>query len=290
MCDESTENDILRSGAAINRRRFTQLGTVAGFVAMLPLSACASESVSEQEVSVTMSGGVSDCYFAAPSKGRHPAIIMWPDIKGLRPAFKAMGKRLAMSGYAVLVVNPFYGDAKAPVVGPDASFSDPETRSFLRGMASKLTQDASMADARDYMAFLDAQSSVDVNRRAGTAGYCMGGPLIIRTAGALPERIGAAASFHGGGMVRDTPDSPHLLIAQSKASALHAVAQNDDEKNPQMKIDLARAYEDAGLDAEIEVYEDTLHGWCPPDSGAYNEAQAERAWSRMLHLFETALA
>lgn len=287
MCDEQTQNDVERAG--LNRRNFVGLGTAATFAAMFPLAACGSETVMDKEVNVPMSGGISDSYFAAPSKGAHAAVIIWPDIKGLRPAFKAMGKRLATSGYAVLVVNPFYRDAKAPVVGPDASFSDPETRTFLRGMASKLTQEAAMSDARDYMAFLDAQPQVDTALRAGTAGYCMGGPLIIRTAGALPERIGAAASFHGGGMVTDRPDSPHLLIAQSKAAVLHAVAENDDEKNPQMKVDLAKAYADAGLAAEIEVYDGTLHGWCPPDSQAYNEAQAEKAWSRMLALFEANL-
>ena len=307
MCDELTEQDNAEFLAGkLDRRSFTGLGTIAAFTAILPASACSSASdspdgqtqaaaggpsaVVETEVNVPMSGGVSDSYFVHPAQGAHAAVLIWPDIKGLRPAFKAMGKRMAEAGYAVLVVNPFYRDAKHPVVGPDASFGDPETRSFLRGMAGKLTQDASMADARDYIAFLDAQDSVDTSRKIGTAGYCMGGPLIVRTAGAVPSRVAAAASFHGGGMVRDTPDSPHLLIPQSTAAALHCVAENDDERSPEMKVKLAEAYEAAGLPFEIEVYAGTKHGWCPPDSAVYNEAMAEKAWSRMMALFGAQLA
>ena len=263
--------------------------SIAAFAAMLPLTACATQSVVESMVDVPMADGVSDSYFVRPSKGTHPAVLIWPDIKGLRPAFKAMGKRMAMSGYSVLVANPFYRDAKAPVVGPDASFRDPETRTFLRGMASKLTQEASMSDARDYLKFLDAQDGTDTSVKAGTAGYCMGGPLIMRTAGALPGRIGAAASFHGGGMVTDRPDSPHLLIPNSPARVLHAVAENDDKRNPEMKTALAAAYKAANIPAEIEVYAGTNHGWCPPDSQVYNEAEAEKAWARMLALFEAGL-
>lgn len=303
MCDELTEKDNVEFLVGkLDRRSFTGLGTIAAFTAMLPASGCAtaqdgkvrktskvSAEVIESEVNVLMAGGISDSYFVHPAKGAHAAVLIWPDIKGLRPAFKAMGKRMAEAGYSVLVVNPFYRDAKYPVVGPNASFGDPETRTFLRGMASKLTQDASMSDARDYIAFLDAQESVDTNRKVGTAGYCMGGPLIIRTAAAVPDRVAAAASFHGGGMVRDNSDSPHLLIPSSNAAALHAVAENDDARDPEMKVKLAAAYEEAGLPAEIEVYAGTKHGWCPPDSAVYDEAMAEKAWARMLALFETQL-
>jgi len=292
MCDELTEKDnenFARRGGRINRRDFSRLSTAAVFAAMFPLSACGSESVTETEVSVTMPDGVSDSYFVRPAKGRHAAVLMWPDIKGLRPAFKAMGKRLAMSGYAVLVVNPFYRDAKAPVAGPTPDFSDPDTRKILIGMARKLTQDASMSDAKAYIKFLDAQASVDTTRKLGTAGYCMGGPLIMRTAAAVPQRVGAAASFHGGGLVRDSEDSPHLLIPRSRAHVLHAIAANDDEKQPDAKTILAAAYKAANTPAEIEVYKDTLHGWCPPDSTVHNKDQAEKAWNRMLALFERAL-
>jgi len=294
MCDDLTEKDnaaFAKSGGKLNRRDLGKLSAASLF-----LSACAQsgieatpETLLEDDVDVAMADGVSDSYFVRPAVGRHPGVLIWPDIKGLRPAFRMMSKRLAMSGYSVLVVNPFYRDNKAPVVGPDASFQDPDTRAFLVSMARKLTQDASMSDARDYISFLDAQDSTDTSRKIGTMGYCMGGPLIMRTAGAVPTRVGAAASFHGGGLVRDTADSPHLLIPTSPAHVLHAIAENDDERNPEAKTVLAEAYAKAGTPAEIEVYEGALHGWCPPDSPVYNEAQAERAWSRLLTLFDTAL-
>jgi len=296
MCDELTEKDnanFAKAGGVLNRRDFSRLGTAATFAAMFPLAACSSESgsenITEKNVQVTTPDGVSDCYFVSPSKGKHPAILMWPDIKGLRPAFKAMGKRLAMSGYSVLVVNPFYRDATAPVAGNSPDFGNPETRTLLIGMMRKLTQDASMSDATAYIKFLDVQASVDTSRKIGTAGYCMGGPLIMRTAAAVPERVGAAASFHGGGLVREDENSPHLLIPDSRAQVLHAIAENDDAKQPDAKTILAEAYKAANTPAEIEVYKDTLHGWCPPDSTVHNEVQAEKAWARMLALFARAL-
>lgn len=300
MCDIFTEQDnaaFLNSGlkpdsksGTLDRRLFHKAGGMAALMAMLPATACA-QAVQEKMVQVKMAdGSVSDCYFVAPATGQHPAILMWPDIKGLRPAFKLMGKRLAENGYAVLVVNPFYRDATAPVAGDVLDFSDPETRKFLINMAIKLTQDASLSDARDYIGFLDAQDSVDTSRKIGTCGYCMGGPLIMRTAAAVPERVGAAASFHGGGLATDKPDSPHLLIPQTQAQVLHAVAENDDARTPEAKDILAKAYAAAGIAAEIEVYKGTKHGWCPPDSPVYDEAQAEKAWSRMLALYERALA
>ncbi|MEM9618872.1 MAG: dienelactone hydrolase family protein [Pseudomonadota bacterium] len=293
MCDEFTENDndrFFQNGGRLNRRDFNGLSAAGVIAAMFPANALANDTVVEKRVDVEMPEGVSDCFFAHPAEGQHAAVLMWPDIRGLRPAFEAMGKRLASAGYSVLVVNPFYRDAKAPVVGPDASFSDPDTRTLLRGMASKLTQDASMSDARAYISFLDRQDSVDVSRKIGTAGYCMGGPLIMRTAAAAPDRVGAAASFHGGGLATDSDDSPHLLIPETTAQVLHAIAENDDERSPDTKTVLAEAYKSAGLEAEIEVYQGTLHGWCPPDSRVYNEQQAEKAWARMLALFERALS
>ena len=293
MCDEWTQADndrFFRNGGRLSRRDLGGLGAAGVVAAMLPAGAFADEAVVESRVDVEMSEGVCDCFFAHPAQGQHAAVLMWPDIRGLRPAFEAMGRRLAGAGYSVLVVNPFYRDAKAPVVGPDARFSDPDTRAFLTGMASKLTQEASMADARSYVSFLDRQASVDVSRPVGTAGYCMGGPLIMRTAAAIPDRIAAAASFHGGGLVTDGEDSPHLLIPKTTARVLHAIAENDDERSPDVKSALAQAYKTAGLEAEIEVYEGTLHGWCPPDSRVYHEAQAERAWARMLALFDKALS
>ena len=297
MCDDLTEIDnaeFAKKGGALNRRDFSKFTSIAAFTSILPLTACANGSVDgglvETDVNITMADGVSDSYFVHPANGAHAGVLIWPDILGLRPAFKAMGKRLAKAGYAVLVVNPFYRDAKAPVVSPGQNFGMPDVREKVLPMARRLTQDASMSDARAYIAFLDAQNSVDKSRKIGTAGYCMGGPLIMRTAGALPSRVGAAASFHGGGLVTDRPDSPHLLIPNSPAHVLHAIAENDYEKAPEVKPALIAAYASANVPAEIEVYEGTLHGWCPPDSPVYNEAAAEKAWSRLLALYARALA
>ena len=294
MCDELTEIDneeFAKAGGDVNRRDFSKLGTAGVLSLMLPATAFAEDGleVVESEVDVPMEDGVSDSYFVRPASGTYPGVLIWPDIRGLRPAFKAMGKRLAMQGYSVLVANPFYRDGKHPHVAPGEQFSDPDVRTRLIAMARKLTQDASMSDARHYIRFLDAQDATDTSRKVGTMGYCMGGPLIMRTAGAVPERVGAAASFHGGGLVTDRDDSPHLLIPQSPAHVLHAVAENDDERNPTQKVVLAETYAANGIPAEIEVYEGTLHGWCPIDSRVYNEAQAEKAWARTLALFDRAL-
>ena len=286
MCDERTEKEIQEY--LLNRRDFGKLTLAAGVMASLPAMADAL-AVTESVVDVQMQDGVSDCYFVRPAEGKHPGVLMWPDIKGLRTAYKTMGKRLAEAGYAVLVVNPFYRDLKHPVAGPEADLADPETRAFLRGMASKLTQDNAMSDARDYIKFIDAQEAVDTNRKVGTMGYCMGGPLIMRTAAAVPDRVGAAASYHAGRLVTDQPDSPHLLIPKSPAQVLHAIAENDDKKSPDVKNVLREAYKAAGVEAEIEVYEDTMHGWCALDSNIYHEAQAEKAWARTLALFERTL-
>ncbi len=217
-------------------------------------------------------------------------MIVWPDVLGLRPAFRLMGKRLAESGYAVLVVNPYYRQAQAPVVGEGASFQDQATRDTVLPLARSLTAATNVTDANAFVAFLDAQAAVDKTRKIGTTGYCMGGPMTMRTAAAVPARIGAGASFHGGRLVTDGEDSPHLLVPQMQAHFLFAIAENDDEQQPEAKDVLRETYDAAGLPAEIEVYSGALHGWCPPDSRVYNEAQAERAWSRLLVLFETALA
>ncbi|WDE00818.1 dienelactone hydrolase family protein [Thalassomonas actiniarum] len=293
MCDELTEKEteqFLLNGGKINRRDFSKMTAAAIMTAMLPKLAFA-ETVTESTVEIATPDGVSDCYFVRPSRGKHPGVVMWPDIKGLRPVYKAMGKRLAEAGYSVLVINHYYRDAKAPVVAPDASFGDPETMKFLRGLASKLTPDAITSDAKAYVSFLDAQASVDRERKIGTMGYCMGGGDSMRTAAAVPNRIGAAASFHGGELeISDGPDSTHLLIPKSPAHVLHAIAENDDKRSPETKNILTAAYKAAGVPAEIEVYEGTLHGWCTLDFAGYNEKQAEKAWGRLLHLFKVALA
>ncbi|HCQ98527.1 MAG TPA: dienelactone hydrolase [Acidobacteria bacterium] len=291
MCDEHTQHDadefLRRTG--MTRRQFGKLSAAAGMAVMFPPVANA-QAVTETDVEVTTPDGVADCFFVHPSTGRHPAVLVWPDILGLRPAFRAMGRRLAQSGYSVLVVNPFYRDARSPVVGEGASFGQPETRNIVLPLAGNLNADTHFTDARAFVGFLDQQAAVDTGRKIGTTGYCMGGPMVMRTVAAVPDRLGAGATFHGGGLATDADDSPHLLIPNTTAQMLHCVAANDDENNPEAKNVLRDAYASAGLSAEIEVYEGAMHGWCPPDSQVYNEAQAERAWSRLLVLLESALA
>ena len=249
-----------------------------------------AQEVTEQDVEVTTPDGVADCFFVHPASGSHPGVVVWPDILGLRPAFRQMGRRLAESGYSVLVVNPFYRSARAPVVPEGASFRDQSVRNTVFPLARELNAETHVTDARAFVDFLDSQEAVDPDRKMGTTGYCMGGPITMRTAWARADRIGAGASFHGGGLVTDQPDSPHLLVAEMDAHYLFAIAENDDKNDPEAKNVLRETFAAAGLPAEIEVYEGALHGWCPPDSSVYNEAQAERAWSRLLALFEAALA
>ena len=291
MCDEHTQQDVddFLSCSGVTRRQFGKLSAAAGLGMMLPAVANAQD-VTERDVEVTTPDGVADCYFVHPSTGQHPAVLVWPDILGLRPAFRAMGSRLAQSGHSVLVVNPFYRDARSPVVGEGASFGQPETRDIVLPMARNLNAETHFTDARAFVGFLDQQAAVDTGRKMGTTGYCMGGPMVMRTVAAVPDRLGAGATFHGGGLATDADDSPHLLIPDTTAHMLHCVAANDDENDPEAKNTLRESYAAAGIPAEIEVYEGAMHGWCPPDSQVYNEAQAERAWSRLLVLFESALA
>ncbi len=291
MCDEQTQKDVddFLGRSGVTRRQFGKLSAAAGLVMMWP-PVVNAQDVTETDVEVTTPDGVADCYFVHPSTGQHPAVLVWPDILGLRPAFRAMGERLAQSGYSVLVVNPFYRDARSPVVGEGASFGQPETRDIVLPMARNLNADTHVTDARAFVSFLDRQSAVDTGRKIGTTGYCMGGPMVMRSVAAVPDRLVAGATFHGGGLATDADDSPHLLIPDTTAQMLHCVAANDDEDDPAAKNTLRDAYAAASIPAEIEVYVGTMHGWCPPDSQVYNEAQAERAWSRLLVLFESALA
>jgi carboxymethylenebutenolidase len=291
MCDELTNKDTeeyLRQGG-VTRRDFGKLGTTAALAMLLPRAADALDVV-EEEVLVETPDGKADCYFVHPAKGKHAGVIVWPDIVGIRPAFRAMGKRLAESGYSVLVVNPYYRTAKGQVVPDGKTFRDPGIRELLMPHARSLSPETCVTDGRALVKFLDSQPSVDTNRKIGTTGYCMTGSYTMRLAAAIPDRIGAGGSFHGGGLATDEEDSPHLLAPKMKAGFLIAIAENDDERRPEEKGRLREAFEAAGVKAEIEVYEGTLHGWCPPDSAVYNEAQAERAWKRLLALFERELA
>ena len=291
MCDELSEKDnadyFRKQG--MTRREFSMRSAGVAMAMMLPALANAVEVV-EQEVLVETPDGVADCYFVHPAEGAHAAVIVWPDIMGIRTSFRMIGKRLAASGYSALVVNPYYRTAKGPVIADGESFSNPEVRERLMPHARSLSPETCVSDGRAFVAFLDQQPSVDTSRKIGTIGYCMTGSYTMRLAAAMPERIGAGGSFHGGGLATKDDDSPHLLIPQMKAGFLIAIAANDDEKDPEAKVLLRQAFDSAGVNAEIEVYEDTLHGWCPPDSVVYNEAQAERAWSRLLALFERELA
>ncbi|MFO1426388.1 MAG: dienelactone hydrolase family protein [Steroidobacteraceae bacterium] len=292
MCDQDAFQDMiehLRRNDALTRRGFGAAALGVGLSAALPRVANAAEVV-EQDVEIRTSAGTADAFFVHPRRGKAPAVLVWTDIFGLRPAFRQMGRRLAESGYSVLVPNPFYRLQRAPTSKPGADFNDPETRNRLMAQMGSLNADTAAVDAQAFITWLDGQSAVDRKRRMATTGYCMGGPLVMRTAAARPDRVGAGASFHGGGLVTDKPDSPHLLVPRMKAQVLIAIAANDDERDPNAKVALKAAFEQANLPAEIEVYAGTKHGWCPPDAAVYDEAQAERAWARMLELFHRALA
>ncbi|MBC7983485.1 MAG: dienelactone hydrolase family protein [Candidatus Obscuribacterales bacterium] len=292
MCDDNSIEDMIdatRRADTVSRRQFGSLAVGSSLIALLP-RAVGAVAVKEADVEIKTPDGVADAYFVHPASGKHPAVLIWPDIFGLRPAFKQMGKRLAESGYSVLVVNPFYRTKKAPVAAEGANFQDPATRSALMALAGALNAETAVTDAKAFVAYLDSQSSVDKKRKMGTTGYCMGGPITMRTAASLPDRIGAAGSFHGGGLVTDKPESPHLLVPKMKASYLIAIAENDDARQPDAKDVLRETFAKAKLPAEIEVYKGAQHGWCPPDAAVYNKEQAERAWDRLLVLFKTALA
>ena len=288
MCDDNTnaENARYLQGKRLTRREFGAVSAGAGLAALLPRPANA-QSVTESEIEIETPDGVCDSYFVHPASGAHPGVLIWPDAFGLRPAIRQMATRLAESGYSVLAVNQYYRTKKAPIA-EGTNFA--ELRETLRPLMQSLSPETNVTDAKAFVGFLDSQSSVDSDRKMGTMGYCMGGPMTMRTAAALPDRIGAGASFHGGGLVTDQPDSPHLLVEKMTAHYLFAIAENDDQRQPEAKDVLRETFEAAGLPAEIEVYEDAMHGWCPPDTPVYHEAQAERAWSRLLALFERALA
>jgi carboxymethylenebutenolidase len=287
MCDQDHfENDRQEYEARglVTRKQFgMMLG--AGVAMMLPRIANAV-AVTESDVNVKTPDGVADCYFVHPSSGTAAGVLVWPDIFGLRPAFRHMGKRLAESGYSVLVVNPFYRVKKAPTA--EAGGATPIQQ--VMPLAQGLNETTHMTDAKAFIGWLDGQSPVARNRKVGTQGYCMGGPIAFRTAAAVPDRLGAVASFHGGGLVTAAPNSPHLQAAKSQAQFLIAIAENDDSRSPKDKDTLKETFAKANLPAEIEVYTDAAHGWCPPDSKVYNEPQAEKAWSRLLSLYGKALA
>ena len=292
MCDDATLDDMVEyalRNKGLSRRELGTLALGTSLAFALPRVANAMDTT-ESEVEIKTPDGTADAYFVHPASGKHPAVLVWPDIFGLRPAFRQMGKRLAESGYSVLVVNMFYRTKKAPTAPEKADFDDPATRDLLMGLKATLNAGTSRTDARAFIPWLDGQASVDTKRKAGTTGYCMSGPIAFQTAAAVPDRIGAVATFHGGGLVTDQPDSPHLLIPQTKARFLVAIAESDDKKQPDAKTVLRDAFAKAGRPAEVEVYAGAIHGWCPPDSAVYNAELAEKAWSRLLALLKEGLA
>lgn len=285
MCDEFTasaeEEALVRKG--LTRREFAALGAGLAFAGCTGAKSGA-DRLKEQTVTFPTPDGTADAFFVHPAEGKHPGVIFWPDIAGVRDAMKVMGRRLAGSGYAVLVVNQYYRSAPAPILNSLSEWRTPENQAKLAPMRQLLTPEATASDARTFVAFLDRQQAVDTGRGIGTQGYCMGGPYTVRTAAAAPDRVRAAASFHGGGLVTDAPDSPHRLFGQTKASYLFAIARNDDARAPQEKEVLRQAADAAGRSAEIEVYP-ADHGWCALDAPVYDQAQAERAWTRLLALY-----
>jgi carboxymethylenebutenolidase len=288
MCDQDNfekDRQEYEARGLVTRKQFgMMLG--AGVAMMLPRVANAV-AVTEAEVNVKTPDGTADCYFVHPSTGTAAGVLVWPDIFGLRPAFRQMGKRLAESGYAVLVVNPFYRTKKAPTADNGGATPIPQVMPFMQS----LTKDATVqiTDAKAFVGWLDQQPSVAKNRKIGTQGYCMGGFEAFRTAGAVPDRIGAVATFHGAALVSDMPNSPHLEAAKSHAQFLIAIAESDDKNSPNDKNVLKETFAKANLSAEIEVYP-AMHGWCPLDTTVYNMEQAEKAWSRLLVLYGKGLA
>ena len=290
MCDEFTaaENEAHFGQSPVTRRRFGTMAGAAGIALLLPVPANA-KAIAGKDVTIDTPDGKADAYFVAPATGKAPGVLIWPDIMGLRPAFRQMADRLAQSGYAVLVVNQFYRSVKAPFLSAGESYDQPEVRAKIGPYVKALSPAGTVRDAAAFIVFLDAQKQVDKKRGLATTGYCMGGPMVFRTAAANPGRIKAGATFHGGGLVGTMPNSPNMLIPQMKASYLIAIAANDDARAPTDKDMLRTDFAAAKLPAEIEVYQATMHGWCPPDSKVYNQPQADRAWERMLALFAKSL-
>jgi carboxymethylenebutenolidase len=291
MCDEHSVDDANRHprNGGFTRRQFGALSVGTGVAILLPRAASALE-VTSAAVDVPTPDGTADCFFVHPSTGKHPGVMMLPDARGIRRSYHQMATRLAESGYSVVVLNPYYRTKRAPILAEGAQVEDPGVLETLRPLMASLNATTHVTDTTALAAFLDKQPSVNTTRKLGAMGYCMGGPMIMRAAAAMPERIGACASFHGAGLVTNRPDSPHLLVPKMKAPHLFAIAEGDDARDPEAKSVLRESFAAANLAAEIEVYPGTMHGWCPPDGVVYNETQAERAWSRTMSLFEAQLA
>ncbi|HUA84314.1 MAG TPA: dienelactone hydrolase family protein [Bryobacteraceae bacterium] len=273
-------------------RRDFMTASVAGLAAVAASSAALP--VVETTVHITTPDGHCDAAFVHPSAGAHPGVLIWPDAFGLRPSLREIGRRVAAAGYSVLVPNPFYRVAQAPIFESAANFDFNTDRAKLAPLMNSINAPgAAEKDAVAFIAFLDSQPQVDKSKKIGTQGYCMGGPLVVKTCAAVADRVGAGASFHGGGLVTDQPSSPHLLAPKINARMYFGIAANDDARQPDAKDKLREAF---GARAEIEVYAESLHGWCIPDmplqngKPIYNHADAERAWGKLMSLYQSALA
>lgn len=283
MCEE----DVHHRQARLTRRQFGAAS--AGTAASLALAGCASllltdAGLAESRERIATPSGMMDALFVRPARGRHPAILVWPDIASLRAAFGAMARRIAAAGYAVLVINPFYRDQPAPQFASFADFRERDGFLLVGPWRDKLTRPAVSRDAEAAIAWLDRRPSVDLRRGVGVEGYCMGGPLAVWSAAAVPSRVGAVASFHGGGLVREGADSPHALLGAARAHYLFAIGQDDHARDPAVRPALEAAAAAAGREAEVEVYA-ADHGWTVPDSPSYHAAEADRAFARKLALY-----
>ena len=286
MCD-SDNADFIVDTSVTRRSVIVGLSSVAA-AASLPAAARAARVV-ETDVMVTTPDGQADAALFHPTgRGAWPAILLWPDILGLRPVFREMGRRLAAQGYTVLVPNPFYRTKRAPIVTGPFDFADKAAMGKLMELKATLTDARVDSDTAAYIGFLDQQKQVDRRKGVGVQGYCFSGPYTFRAAALLPGRVKAAASFHGGGLVTKDPNSPHLLIPTAKASFLVAIAQNDDQKKPDAKQVLKAAFTSAKRPATVEVYP-ADHGWCVAGSPTYNEPAAERAWHELSRLYRQTL-
>ena len=293
MADETNKNEL-------SRRDFVALSVAAGLAAAAGSASAAELPVVEQNVEIKTPDGTCDAAFIHPTTGAHAGVLIWTDVFGLRPSMRDLGKRIAAEGYSVLVPNPFYRVAKAPVFeNPSAfNFQNPDDRAKLGPLTGSFAAPgATERDATAFISFLDAQPQVNKARKIGTQGYCMGGPLVMKTAAAVPGRVGAGATFHGGGLVTAMPDSPHLLAPKIKARMYIAIAASDDMTQPDAKDKLKEAFAAAKVPAEVEVYAGAQHGWCvadmplqPNGMPIYNKASADRAWGKLVALYKTALA
>ena len=288
MCDEQTPRDESEQSKSLTRREFNTLAAGATVAFALPAVSNPLTTTSK-DVLINTPDGICDALFVHPSQGKHPAVLIWPDILALRPSFRAMASRLAESGYAVLCINPYYRDATAPVVTVGESFQDEATRQKVLPMFQHLSPETHVRDARAFIEWMDAQPAVDTTRAMGTMGYCMGGPMVMRAAAERPDRIGAACAYHPVSLATEDAQSPHLLIPKMKAQFLIALAENDDQRHPDDKHVLRTAFDDNALNAEVTVFDGAMHGWCVLDSRVYNEAPAELAWRKTLSLFEEIL-